>query len=205
MHNQTEAASGQAHALRAMFAARKRVFIDLLRWDLPVLADKYEVDQFDNQQADYLILLDENGEHRASTRLLRTDAPHILRDMFPLLCPGPVPSGPATREITRFCLDPRLTAAQRKVARNELVTALAQYALRNGVTDYTGVAGLAWFRQIRTFGWQCRALGEALMHDGQQLVGLHISIDEHTIAGLKQAGCFAEPTMEMSAARGGAA
>lgn len=205
MPNLTDAAANEAHAFRTMFAARKRVFIDLLRWDLPVLAGKYEVDQFDNQHADYLILLDENGEHRASTRLLRTDTSHILRDMFPVLCPGPVPSGPATREITRFCLDPRLTAAQRKVARNELVTALAQYARRNGVTDYTGVAGLAWFRQIRTFGWQCRALGEAIMHDGQQLVGLHISIDEHTIAGLKQAGCFAEPTMEMSAARGGAA
>lgn len=205
MHNQTEAASGQAHALRAMFAARKRVFIDLLRWDLPVLADKYEVDQFDNQQADYLILLDENGEHRASTRLLRTDTPHILRDMFPVLCPGPIPSGPTTREITRFCLDPRLTAAERKVARNELVTALVQYALRNGVTDYTGVAGLAWYRQIRTFGWQCRTLGDAVMHDGQFLVGLHISIDEHTLAGLKQAGCFAEPTIEIPGPTGGVA
>lgn len=205
MPNLTDAAANEANAFRTMFAARKRVFIDLLRWDLPVLADKYEVDQFDNQHADYLILLDENGEHRASTRLLRTDAPHILRDMFPVLCPGPVPSGPTTREITRFCLDPRLTAAQRKLARNELVTALVQYALRNGVTDYTGVAGLAWFRQIQTFGWQCRALGEASMHDGQQLVGLHISIDEHTIAGLKQAGCFAEHTIEMPASTGGAA
>lgn len=205
MHNQTEAASGQAHALRAMFAARKRVFIDLLRWDLPVLADKYEVDQFDNQQADYLILLDENGEHRASTRLLRTDAPHILRDMFPVLCPGPIPCGPTTREITRFCLDLRLTAAERKVARNELVTALVQYALRNGITDYTGVAGLAWYRQIRRFGWQCRALGDPVTHDGQKLVGLHISVDGHTLAGVKQAGCFAEPTIEMPAATGGAA
>lgn len=205
MHNQTEAASGQAHALRAMFAARKRVFIDLLRWDLPVLADKYEVDQFDNQQADYLILLDENGEHRASTRLLRTDAPHILRDMFPVLCPGPIPCGPTTREITRFCLDLRLTAPERKVARNELVTALVQYALRNGITDYTGVAGLAWYRQIRRFGWQCRALGDPVTHDGQKLVGLHISVDGHTLAGVKQAGCFAEPTIEMPAATGGAA
>lgn len=197
--------SGEAHAFRAMFAARKRVFIDLLRWDLPVLADKYEVDQFDNQQADYLILLDEKGQHRASTRLLRTDAPHILRDMFPVLCPGPIPSGPTTREITRFCLDPRLTAAERKVARNQLVTALVQHALKNGITDYTGVAGVAWYRQIRTFGWHCRALGEAAMHDGQMLVGLHIGIDGHTLAGLEQAGCFAEPTIEMPTVTGGAA
>lgn len=205
MPDLTEVASSEAHAFRAMFAARKRVFIDLLRWDLPVLADKYEVDQFDNRQADYLILLDENDEHRASTRLLRTDTPHILRDMFPVLCPGPIPSGPTTREITRFCLDPRLTAAERRAARNELVTALVLHALRNGVTDYTGVAGLAWFRQMRTFGWQCRALGEAVTHDGQMLVGLHISIDEHTLAGLAEAGCYAEPTIEMPSTTGGLA
>lgn len=205
MPDLTETAPSEAHAFRAMFAARKRVFIDLLRWDLPVLADKYEVDQFDNRQADYLILLDENGEHRASTRLLPTDAPHILSDLFPVLCPGPIPSGPTTREITRFCLDPRLTAAERKTARNELVTALVQFALKNGVTDYTGVAGLAWFRQIRTFGWQCRALGEAVLHDGQMLIGLHISIDEHTLSGLRKGGCFAEPTIEMPIAAGGLA
>lgn len=205
MPDLTEAGSSEAHAFRAMFAARKRVFIDLLRWDLPVLADKYEVDQFDNRDADYLILLDEAGEHRASARLLRTDTPHILRDMFPVLCPGPLPSGPTTREITRFCLDPRLSAAERKVARNELVTALVQYALRKGVTDFTGVAGLAWFRQIRTFGWQCIALGEPVMHNGQQLVGLHISIDKLTLAGLRKAGCYAEPTREMPSAIGGLA
>ncbi|MCY1669440.1 autoinducer synthase [Novosphingobium sp. SL115] len=205
MPDLTETAPNEAHAFRAMFAARKRVFIDLLRWDLPVLADKYEVDQFDNRQADYLILLDENGDHRASTRLLPTDAPHLLRDIFPVLCPGPIPSGPSTREITRFCLDPRLTAAERRTARNELVTALVQFALKNGVTDYTGVANLAWFRQVRTFGWQCRALGDAVMHDGQMLIGLHISIDEHTLEGLSEAGCFAEPTIAMPIAAGGLA
>jgi hypothetical protein len=37
------------------------------------------------------------------------------------------------------------------------------------------------------------------------LVGLHISIDGNTLEGLKQAGCFAEPTIEMPAATGGAA
>lgn len=205
MPERNEAGSSQANAFRAMFSARKRVFIDLLRWDLPVLSGKYEVDQFDNRDAHYLILLDGNGKHRASARILRTDAPHILRDIFPVLCPGLIPSGPTAREITRFCLDPRLTAPERKVARNELITALVQYALRNGVTDYTGVAGLAWFRQIRTFGWQCRELGEPVMHDGQMLVGLHISVDHNTLAGLMAAGCFAEPIIAFPSGMEGAA
>ena len=50
-------------ALRSMFAARKRVFIDLLKWDIPALADQYEVDHFDDIHATYLIVTDEAGEH----------------------------------------------------------------------------------------------------------------------------------------------
>jgi acyl homoserine lactone synthase/acyl-homoserine lactone synthase len=203
MSLQSTSALSEAHAFREMFHARKRVFIDLLRWDLPVLADRYELDQFDNADADYLILLDESGEHRASTRLLRTDRPHILSDLFPMLCPAPIPAGPTTREITRFCLDPRLATPDRLRARNELVTALVTYALHHGITDYTGVAGLAWFRQIRTFGWACRALGPTIIDAGQNLVALHIRIDDTTIEGLKRAGCFAAPSRTLSGAMGG--
>lgn len=191
------------HVFRKMFDARKRVFVDLLRWDLPVLADKYELDRFDNPEADYLILVDADGQHRASARLLRTDRPHILSELFPVLCPGPIPSGPSTREITRFCLEPRLPTPQRLVARNELVTALVQHALDHGITHYTGVAGLAWFRQVKTFGWDCRALGEAVAHAGQTLVALHIRIDHETIDGLKRAGCYAQSTRKLSGAMGG--
>jgi len=72
-------------ALRAMFEARKRVFVDLLGWDVPVLDGTFEIDQFDTPSAAYLVLTGENCEHRASARLLRSDGPHILRDLFPQL------------------------------------------------------------------------------------------------------------------------
>src|SRR3546814_6432495 len=64
--------------LRAMFAARKEVFVDLLKWDLPVLDGRFEIDQFDTPAAHYLILADEWGRHRASARLLPTDSSHQI-------------------------------------------------------------------------------------------------------------------------------
>lgn len=182
-------------ALRTMFAARKRVFIDLLKWDLPALAGEYEVDQFDTVEARYLILGDRAGDHRASARLLRTDRPHILGELYPFLCAGPVPSGPTTYEITRFCLDPRQRAPERREARNELVTALAVHALSAGITDYTGVATSVWYEQIATFGWRCNRLGLPAEVDGQQLVGLHIRIDAQTCAALRTAGIFRDLTL----------
>jgi N-acyl-L-homoserine lactone synthetase len=85
--------TGCSEAMRGMFAARKAVFVDLLGWDVPVLNDQYEIDQFDNEHARYLILTDGDGGHLASTRLLPTHRPHILDSLFPSLCAGPVPRG----------------------------------------------------------------------------------------------------------------
>lgn len=189
-------------ALRAMFEARKRVFVDLLKWDVPVLADMYEIDQFDTIDAAYLVLADDCGKHRASTRLLRTDRPHILADLFPGLCASEVPSGPSIREITRFCLEPTLSSVERRKVRNQLVTALVEYALQSGVTDYTGVAGVSWFDQIAAFGWDCRALGPPCVIGCDRLVALHIRIDADTPAALAAAGIYSSPTSRLTAAGG---
>jgi acyl-homoserine lactone synthase len=40
-------------AIRAMFEDRKSVFVDLLKWDLPVLDGRFELDAFDNEHATY--------------------------------------------------------------------------------------------------------------------------------------------------------
>lgn len=195
-----------AAALRAMYTARKEVFVDLLKWDLPVLAGTYEIDQFDDPDAEYVILLDpDDGRHRASARLLQTDRPHLLGDLYPFLCDGPVPAGPAVREITRFCLDRHQTATERRLARDRLVTALAEHALASGITDYTGVAELSWYAQILRFGWQCMPLGQAVRVHGQTLVALHIYIDERTIDGLRSTGVYAPAGLQRVGAAGGEA
>jgi len=177
-------------AMRAMFAARKRVFVDMLQWDLPVLEDMYEIDQFDTPSAEYLILLGGAGEHRASARLLPTMGPHLLGNLYPWLCDEAVPRGAAIWEISRFCVDPDQTASERRTARDELVTALADYALRHDISDYTGVAEWNWFQKIMRFGWSCRPLGRAADEGPSKLVALRIRIDADTKAGLERAGTY---------------
>ena len=175
-------------ALRSMFEARKRVFVDLLKWDLPVLADRFEVDHFDDPHATYLMVTDGQGGHLASARLLPTTRPALLDGLFPYLVAGPVPKGPAIFEITRFCLSAGIGARQRRAARDTLLVGLVEHALAHGIATYTGVAELSWFRQIETFGWDCRLLGETAIHDGRALVALTLAIDAGTLARLATAG-----------------
>jgi len=175
-------------AMRTMFETRKRVFIDLLKWDIPALADRFELDHFDDTEATYLIVTDTEGEHLASARLLLTTRPALLDSLFPGLVAGEVPQGADVLEITRFCLSPGIGAQQRRIARDALVVGLAEFALANDIRTYNGVAELPWFRQIQTFGWECRLLGEPALHRGQALVALRIDIDTSTVAKLADAG-----------------
>lgn len=87
--------------LRDMFEARKRVFVDLFKWDVPVLEGRYELDQYDDEHAAYLIVACGDGAHAGSTRLLKTTRPHILDTLFPELCAAAPPCGPEVLEITR--------------------------------------------------------------------------------------------------------
>lgn len=176
--------------LSAMFEDRKKVFVDLLKWDVPVLDNRFELDQFDDQHATYILIADEDGDHLGSARLLPTARPHILGSLFPDLCAGPPPSGPQVAEITRFCLSRRRNAASRRRTRNQLVTALVWHALQRGISTYTGVAELAWLQQILAFGWACRALGVPARLECGLIGALAIEIRSDTPALLAANGIW---------------
>jgi N-acyl-L-homoserine lactone synthetase len=168
--------------VRDMHADRKRVFVDLLRWDLPY-DERGEYDRFDDDYAEYLIVQDRaSGEHVASLRLLPTDRPHLLGEVFPHLCERGVPRGPRIREVTRLCLSPRRPAAARLQARNLLIRSMVEYALLTGVEAYTGVAEMAWLSQILSAGWDCRPLGPPRLISGSLTAALIIHIEPATLS-----------------------
>ncbi|HEX8443473.1 MAG TPA: acyl-homoserine-lactone synthase [Allosphingosinicella sp.] len=182
--------------LRSMFEARKRVFVDLLRWDIPVIENRYEVDQFDDEHAAYVIVACADGGHAGSARLLPTLRPHILDTLFPQLCADAAPRGVGTMEITRFCLDRGKGGRERLETRNRLVSALVRYALDNEVTTYTGVAEMGWLQQILAFGWRCRPLGLPNLVGGRMLGALRIDIDADTPALLAANGIYRHAPLE---------
>ena len=177
--------------LQRMFRARKEVFADLLKWEVPIIGGKYEIDQFDDEKAIYIVVTDETGRHRASARLLATTRPHILGDLFPFLCHHAVPTGADTFEITRFCLDRRQNAKERRLARNRLISGLVEFAIGRAIRTYTGVAEIAWLQQVLAFGWKCRPLGEPRLINGSLVGALSIDIGVDTPGLLASNGIWA--------------
>ena len=166
--------------VRAMHADRKRVFVDTLKWDIPH-DDVIESDEFDDDSAEYLVVQDaQGGDHVASLRMLRTDRPHLLSQVFARLCEGEVPRGPDVREITRLCLSPRRRAGERLQARNLLARAIVEYGLLMGISRYTAVCEMAFLSQLLSAGWRCDPLGMPQVVDGALVGAVEIGISAET-------------------------
>ncbi|WP_157217982.1 acyl-homoserine-lactone synthase [Flavisphingomonas formosensis] len=173
-----------------MHRDRKRVFVDLLKWDVPVVDGRYEIDQFDTAQAIYLVALGADRTDLGSIRLLPTTGAHILGSLFPWLCDGPVPVSPQICEISRGCLSPRLRAHERLEIRNALTTAAVEFALLNDLASFTCIAGSGWLSQILSLGWDCMPLGLPQMV-GRALTGaLRVDITATTLRQLQRAGTY---------------
>lgn len=177
-------------ALANMFRERKRVFIDLLGWDVPALADSFEVDQFDGIQTTYLVLARPDGTHLGSMRLLPSDRPNILASIFPYLCEDEPPLDPNIWEISRFCLSRDLRACDRRVVRDQLITTAVRFALDNGIKAFCCVADMGWLSQILAFGWKCEPLGLPQSLPCGLTGALQINITDETPSLMAAAGTW---------------
>jgi len=188
--------------LSQMHCDRKRIFFDRLHWKIPVAAGLFEIDQFDNDTAVYLLdLAPEDGKHLGSVRLLPTEEPHILGSLFSTLCDRAVPRGADIWEITRFCTAPGVRRDKTIAARQKLGVALAEFALMYGVSHYTCVAELPWILKLREIGWRSDLLGEPRLVNGELLAALSIEIVPDTLSKLRALTGLHAPVIELRGAQ----
>ncbi|THD51689.1 acyl-homoserine-lactone synthase [Phenylobacterium sp.] len=170
--------------LAEMYRERKRVFVDRLRWEVPVVDGEFEIDQFDTEGAVYFLALSADGTQLGSARLLPSTAPHLLSEVFPHLCEHGVPRGEEVWEITRMCTAPGL--AEPRAVRQRLMVGMVEFALLNGIRRYTLVSHMAYLSAILAIGWDCAPLGLPQEHDGQLVGAVAINITPDTLALLRR-------------------
>jgi acyl-homoserine lactone synthase len=147
------------HALMEMHRQRKAVFIDELGWDLEA-PEGFEIDAFDAEAAIYLIAAEApRAPVLASLRLLPTDRPHLMSEVFAHLCEQGVPCAATTWEASRFCPAPGASAAERRRLVATMIAGAVETALLFGIETITYVAGAAVAPLATQAGWRVEALG----------------------------------------------
>lgn len=180
-----------------MWEDRKRVFVDTLGWDVPIVDNAFEIDQFDDEHAVYLVVSDQlRTRHLASVRLLPSQRAHILGDIFPQLCAGPVPRGEDIWEITRLCMSPAISPLrQAMMLRRELAVGLVEFALAHGIRQFTQVHLAAHLPQLLAVGWDCEPIGFPVQIDGQMLSASRIDINRATLDRLRTGTGLTRPML----------
>lgn len=184
-------------ALSAMHADRKRVFIDTLKWDLPVIDGAFEVDEYDTEEAIYLIVQDRGGGHLGSVRIVPTEGPHLLGDKFAFLCEGGVPRGPDVWEITRLCTRPGLPREEAGQVMRQLTLALVEFALIGGIARYTMMTHMAFLSQVLATGWDCEPIGMPADIGGEMVGALQVIINPGTLGKLRAQWGVRQPVLRL--------
>lgn len=142
--------------IAAMHRLRKRVFHDLLKWDVTV-RDDWEVDHYDDANPIYVMSYSPEGLLRGSLRLLPTLGPNMLDDTFPILLGGrPEIRSAEIWESSRFCIEPEISqdraSNQVTIAAAELMCGVGEIGLASGLSHIVTVTDVFLERMFRRMG-----------------------------------------------------
>jgi N-acyl-L-homoserine lactone synthetase len=149
--------------LDGMFRLRHKVFYERLGWDVGSLHGR-ERDDFDDCDPVYVIsYVEESREVTGCCRLLPTDGPFMLRDVFPQALRGAeAPCDPAVWEISRLATGQEwsrtVSAGFGPFARALLLEAF-RWVDRHGDT-VVAVSSVAVERSLHAMGVPSRRLGD---------------------------------------------
>ncbi|WP_455271462.1 acyl-homoserine-lactone synthase [Rhizobium herbae] len=159
--------TGKQHPgdIDAMFQLRKRVFHDLLKWDVSVRGN-WEIDHYDDANPLYVLSYsDQTGRLRGALRLLPTLGPNMLDDTFPILLgTNPQVRSASVWESSRFCIDPTISqdrgSNQVTIAAAELMCGVGELGLSSGLSHIVTVTDVFLERMFRRMGCPGERIGE---------------------------------------------
>jgi N-acyl-L-homoserine lactone synthetase len=147
--------AGKTKHLFDMHRLRKRIFKDRMGWDVTITEGGLEVDQFDLPETVYLLALDDAGHVIGSWRLLPTDGPTMIRDVWPqFLTSVPMPRTIHAWETSRFGIDVPDSDSKEGLAKisrttQELVCGLLELCLLCGITEIVTMYDLRITRLLK--------------------------------------------------------
>lgn len=188
-------------AMDEMFRLRKKVFHDLLKWD--VLVDgEWEIDHYDLSNPIYVLSYDdETNKLRGALRLLPTLGPNMLDDTFPtLLGNTPEIRNSMIWESSRFCIDPEISqdraSNQVTVAAAELMCGVGELGLASGLSHIVTVTDVFLERMFRRMGCPGERIGLPQKIGSVHAVAVSWDVTTDLLYRMKQVAEIDGPVLE---------
>lgn len=167
---------------------RYRVFIETLGWELDTPVGN-ERDQFDRPDTVYVAARDADGEVIGCARLLPTDRPYLLDEVFPQLLDGlPIPHDPEIWELSRFAsvdFNSKNTSPLQQFSSPAAIALLQKSiacAAALGARRLITVSPVGIERLLRRAGFRARRAGPPTIVDGHPLFACWIDVDSAQLA-----------------------
>jgi acyl-homoserine lactone synthase len=162
-----------------MYQRRYDVFVKRRGWSALAREDGIEKDQFDTENAIYLLNIREDGFVDGGLRLLPTTGPHLLSELFPHFVAGDVPRGLGIYEMTR-CFTIRDSAQKNRMryVAGELLCAMFEYCLDNGGEWITTMLDTFYVHRMRDNHWNEVLLGPPTKYDEGTAVAAKFAVTE---------------------------
>jgi acyl homoserine lactone synthase len=172
----------------AIAAYRHEIFVRRLGWRL-ACADGFERDQFDRPDTNYVAMLDQRGEICGCARLLPTNRPYLLAEVFPAaMGDEPLPRSAAVWELSRFAVASlsrqQLPADALARLRRALLRAAVKCAADHGARRLITLSPLGIERLLRHLGVHARRAAAPTRVDGKWAFACWIEIDRRTCSAL---------------------
>lgn len=172
---------------RELAQYRYKVFVQRLHWDLGD-DQGLEQDQFDTEDTVHLVARDAFDQIIGCGRLLPTDGPYLLGDVFPQLFNGMEPPRDSNLwELSRFAcsastLDPQASNTQR-LAERLLLQAL-RFCAQRGVKQLLAVTTPPVERLMRKAGVELTRVGPPVIYEGSAILALVIEVNARSMEAL---------------------
>jgi len=169
--------------LLAHFRLRHEIYVVERKWKELERPDRFERDQFDNQDATYILAVDKD-EVVGGSRLIPTTCSHLLSEVFPHLASvRGLPRGGDTYEWTRMFVikarrEGRTMGGQ---TRGMVICGVLEHCLDNSITNLTAIIEMFWLPLFHAMGWKLIPLGLPELISGEWSVAVKMPIDEVTL------------------------
>ncbi len=173
--------SDNSYLVRSMYRLRKVVFEDRLGWAVKSY-NGMEIDGYDELDATYLMHTNNHMEVDGCCRILPTQGPYMLRDVFPQLLRGEaLPEAPDVLEISRFAVDTSTSESRSDNSINlvtmDILRQIYDYAIDNNVQRYVAVTSAAMERVLRRAGIPTRRFGDGKLTRIGKVMSVCIWVD----------------------------